>query len=132
MPNLSPHWKNEIPDVRSRATLVRASPLDRQRSAALNAHETARAISGAVAYVATRYGTDTMQRACVDIVRCHASWSTSFGTLPTDVTGRTPEVIEVISALCRGVLSLSGAENMRAALSFWACDSMDGRDLMSA
>jgi hypothetical protein len=117
------HWKNDIPDVRSLATSVSPGFIARVPIGMLNANDTAAAIAGAMAYVATRFGFDAMQRSCVEIVRCKAAWSTSFGVMPIDETGRTPEAIALIAGLCRGLLPMAGASNMKAALSFWACES---------
>lgn len=116
-------WKNEIGDIRHlavEATLDDAA-FD-HGGETLSARSTTKALSGAVAYVANRYGRDAMQRACVDLVRHQASWRTSFGKLPISHQGTAPEPIAVIAALCRGILPLAGARNLKSALSFWASE----------
>lgn len=116
-------WKNDIPDVRSLATAVATDLDNRVPGRLLSATDAAAAIAGAMAYVATHFGFDTMQRACVDLVRCRAAWETSFGVLPMDASGRTPEAIRLIAILCRGVLPLARPDNLKSALSFWAVEN---------
>lgn len=114
---LTQHWKTEISDLRNRARAVQAPSSDR-----LSARAAARCLSGVVNEVVRRHGQDEMQRACADLVRYDAAWSTMFGTLPRGVEGIVPPAIHLIAVVARGILPLAGAENMRAALSFWACE----------
>lgn len=110
-------WKSGIGDLRARAAAVATSCAD----ARMSARAAARCLSGVVGLVVTRWSVDVMQRACADLVRCQASWDTSFGTLPRYKEG-VPEPIQLIAVVARGILPIAGIENMRAALSFWATE----------
>jgi len=118
MQNHHIHWKTEISDLRDRARAVVEAPSEITR---MSARAAARCLSGVVGLVARQWSVDVMQRACADLVRCDAAWQTQFGTLPRE-NGRIPPAIEMIAVVARGILPLTGAESMRAALAFWASE----------
>jgi hypothetical protein len=113
-----------ISDLRELAlAVVRPEP----GAAVMSARSAARCLSGVMNLVGRKYSTAIMQRACSLLVRHDPAWITSFGLLPTPgfVPGadKVSEVIEMIAVVARGILPIAGAENMRAALSFWACET---------
>lgn len=113
-------YNREISDLRELAVAVmrpEAAP------SGLSARIAARCLSGVVGLVALRWGTLAMQRACAELVRHDDAWASSFGKLPAGVDGRVTEPVEMIAVAARGILTLAGAQNMRAALSFWASES---------
>lgn len=115
----SNHWKTEITDLRTRARAVLDEPTDNLR---LSARGAARCLSGVMSLVARQWSVDVMQRACAELARYEAAWSTRFGTLPRE-GGVVPAPIEMIAVVARGILPISGEESMRAALAFWATEN---------
>jgi hypothetical protein len=111
-------WKNEVSGLRDLARDVD----DRTPAEHLSARTAAQALFGAIGLASARHGVDAMQRACADLVRCEAAWATKFGTLPRDHAGRVSEPMSLIASMARGLLPLSGAARLRAALAFWAVE----------
>lgn len=111
-------WNIETSDLRSRAVAVLRPDVAGQMSA----RTAARCLSGVVNLIAQRWGVLPMHRACADLARHDAAWRTSFAQLPTDAGGHVAEPVQLLAVVARGILSLAGAENMRAALSFWASE----------
>jgi hypothetical protein len=118
MQNTNCHWKTETSDLRARAADVAiggASPR-------MSARTAARCLSGVVSHVDRQWSRDVMQRACAELVRCDATWSTSFRVLPSRVDTDLTSAVELIAVVSRGILPLAGVEAMRAALAFWATE----------
>lgn len=113
------HWKTEISDLRARAVAVDDHSGE---PSMLTARTAARCLFGVVHLVASRYGTDLMQRSCADLARATEAWTSRLAILPRAADGNVPEPIMLVAAVARGVLPIAGAENLRAALSFWACE----------
>lgn len=111
------HWKRDSQDLRvlaATATMtdgVRSSPQ-------LSARATVVCLFGVIHMVSTMFGVDAMQRACADLVRCPVAWSSMLARLPHGAGSAAT----VIAHMARGVVTLSGTANMRAALSFWATE----------
>ncbi len=115
------HWKNGIDDLRARAVEVMAAPA--RRCNHLQANETAACLAGVVSYVQRTHSLDEAQRACAELVRHDLAWATSFGSLPAERDGRVTEPVLLLAVVCRGLLEVAGAANLRAALSFWATET---------
>lgn len=115
------HWKNEVSDLRARATDVVSGA-----EARMSARTAARCLSGVIAHVVRSSTLDTMQRACAELVRCEASWSTGFRVLPPPVRGDVDQAVNLIAVVARGMLELAGVDGLRAALSFWATEDDPG------
>jgi len=62
-------------------------------------------------------GQEVMQRACAKLARSSVGWS--------DLTGdaRLDGAVAVLVAAAEGVAAVSGYDNVRAALAFWACET---------
>ncbi len=110
--------RKEIPGVRALALAVNEHGTD----VPMSAGAAARCLFGVMRLVAARYGMEAMQSACVDLVRCDATWRTKFGVLPRGVDGRVPEPIALIASLARGVLAQAGVDATRAAIAFWGSE----------
>lgn len=90
-----------------------ASPVSNPSpSTPLGAKGAACALSGVVRLVATKHGLGVMQRSCAKLALLGAP----VGPVPCDAT-------EVLSAAAVGVAAVSGRDNARAALAFWACET---------
>lgn len=111
------YWKDKIDDLRERAGAVAAAPVD----AKMSARTAAACLSGIVSLISRRWTTDVMQRTCAEIVRHEATWSSSFGMLP-QVNGSVSEPVQLLAVVARSLLPIAGADNLRAALSFWASE----------
>lgn len=109
------YWKADINDLRARAADVATPPVTGDEMSARNA---ARVLHGVISEVARRWSVDTMQRACAELVRNELVWR-SFDALPKDAS----QPMQVIAVVCRSILPLAGAGNLRAALSYWAVES---------
>lgn len=114
------NWRSEIADLKARAHEVTATDLGTQPC--LSARTVARLLSGIVHVVAGRYGMDVAQRACADLVRCEAAWTSRFGTLPV-VDGVVPDPISILATASRGLMTIAGACRLRSAMAFWASES---------
>lgn len=117
MQNTAHHWKTQTADLRARATDVTSGAESR-----MSARTAARCLSGVVAHVVRMSSTETMQRACADLVRFDAAWSTSFRQMPPAVRSDVDQALALIAVVARGMLDLAGTDAMRAALSFWATE----------
>lgn len=117
MQNTTTHWKLAVDDLRSRALDVTSGA-----DARMTARQAARVLTGVVSHVARMSSTDTMQRACAELVRCQPAWATSFRQLPEAVRPDVDQAIQLIVVVCRGMLAVAGADAMRAALAFWATE----------
>jgi len=116
--NMNAYWKDEIDDLRSRASNVTSTPASAEK---LSARTCARCLMGVVSLVSRRWTTDVMQRTCAELARADEVWDTSFGRLPM-VNGMVAEQIQLIAVVARSLLPLAGTDNVRAALSFWATE----------
>jgi hypothetical protein len=116
-------YNPKISDLRELALAV----MRPDESAAMSARTAARCLSGVVNLCATKYGTVVMHRACGELVRSNNVWATSLGTLPdvgfVEGAEQLSSAIELVAVVARGILPIAGAANMRAALSFWACET---------
>lgn len=115
----APYWKDAIDDLRSRAQSVTSAPADGTGS--MSPRTAAACLSGIVGLIARRWTTDEMQRTCADLVRFDPAWATSFGRLPHK-NGIVSEQIMLVAVVARSLFPLAGAENLRAALAFWASE----------
>lgn len=113
------HWKAEIADLRSLATAVNDHGGAPTR---LSARTAARCLFGVVRLTAARFGQDAMQRACAGLARSREAWQSGLAKLPLRHDGTVDEPVQLLAAVALGVLPLAGAANVRAALSFWACE----------
>lgn len=111
------YWKDTISDLRARALAVSAAPVD----AKMSARTAAACLSGIVGLISRRWTNDVMQRTCAELVRHDPTWATSFGMLP-QVNGSVSEPIQLLAVVARSLLPIAGADNLRAALSFWASE----------
>lgn len=113
----------KISDLRELALAV----MRPDAGAAMSARTAARCLSGVANLCATKYGVAVMHRACGELVRSERSWATNLGMLPNlgfiDGAEQLAEAIELVAVVARGILPIAGAANMRAALSFWACET---------
>ncbi len=111
---------DEIADLRARAHAVRVSPT----SARVSPRAAAACLSGVVRLIASSAGVDVMRHACAALVRHTPAWETSLRLLPDKGTGtNVSSAIEMIAVVARGILPLCGVDGMKAALSFWACET---------
>lgn len=115
------YWKNDIDDLLARATDVMAAPQLRRGS--LNAAEAAHVLAGIMSLVQRLSGCEAAQKACADLVRHDAAWSSSFGDLPVLYNGRVSQEILLIAVVCRGLCEMTKPEALRAALSYWATET---------
>lgn len=88
----------------------------------LSPRSAARLLFGAIGLAAARHGIRSMQAACAELVGCTEAWATKFGTLPRGVDGCVSEPMALIAGMARGILPMAGADHLRAALAFWACE----------
>ena len=88
----------------------------------LSARQAALCLSGVTGLLATKTSLGTMQQACRDLVAFEPAWSSNFGILPTSYDGRVVQGVELLAIAARGILTLAGVENTRAALAFWASE----------
>lgn len=117
---LTLHWKDDIADLKNRAAAVMAAPDDRAR---MSARTAAAVLAGICGLISRRWTTDHMQRTCAELARCEEAWASSFGRVPVDAKSRlVTEATQLLAAVARALLPLAGAENLRAALSFWASE----------
>lgn len=123
MPDLmSASWKTQIADLQSRALAVKQGTC-----APITARSAASCLYGIVSLLSARWGSDVVQRACADLARSEAAWvggagCLPLGALPRGHDGVVPEPIAAIAACARGILPLAGADNVRAAVAFWASE----------
>lgn len=110
------YWKHTRDDLKERAAAVLAAPAD---GAVVSARQAAAILSGVCGLVSRRWNVDTMQRACAELARLEPL---NFGCLPTGHDGRVSEATTLIAVVARSVRPLAGEANLRAALSFWACE----------
>lgn len=113
------HWKTDIEDLRGQARAVLTAPPS--SSGAMSARTAAACLSGIVGMVSRRWSVDIMQRVCADLAR-HVVAQGGFGQLPAGHDGVVSEPIQLIAVVSRSLLVLAGAENLRAALAFWASE----------
>lgn len=115
------HWKDDIADLKNRAAAVMAAPEGSER---MSARTAAAVLAGICGLISRRWTTDHMQRTCAELARFEPTWASSFGRLPTDAQTRlVTEATQLLAAVARAVLPLAGADNLRAALSFWASEN---------
>ena len=119
---MAAHWRHDLSDLRSRASLVMTAP-DHTGVGKLSARTAAAVLAGIVGLVSRKWSTDVMQETCAELVRHDAAWITSFGSLPPGVDGSVTEATQLVAVVARGLLPLAGAENLRAALAFWASEN---------
>lgn len=112
------HWKTDITDLRNRA-LACFEPRTAER---MSARAAAACLSGIVGHVVRKTSLEEAQRTCAELARTEITWRTSFGVLPHD-NGHVSEATQLVATVARSLLPLTGADHLRAALSFWACES---------
>lgn len=113
------HWKHDIEDLRSRAQAVMTAVPE---SGSMSARTAAAVLAGVASFISRKWTVELMQRTCADLVRYDDAWRTSFGILPAGVDGFVTEATQLVAVVARGLLPLAGAENLRAALAFWASE----------
>lgn len=113
------YWKDKIDDLRGLAMDVMAAPASHEK---ISARAAARCFHGIVSHVSRKFGQDTMQRACAELVRHADAWSSSFARLPDNGTGFVAEPVMLLAVVARGLLEVAGPAHLRAALSFWATE----------
>lgn len=111
------HWKTDITDLRNRA-LACFEPRMAER---MSARAAAACLSGIVGHVVRKISLDVAQQTCAELARDERTWRTSFGVLPHD-NGYVSEATQLVATVARSLLPIAGADNLRAALSFWACE----------
>lgn len=128
------NWKSNAEDLRSRASRVTdplvaiqiaAKRASGEQDARISARAAAKVLAGIVSLVSRNHGIDVMQRACAILARHDATWISGFANLPIE-NGAVPEPVQLIAVVARGILPLAGADNVRAALSFWATEDDPG------
>ena len=112
------HWKTDIDDLRGQAQAVLVAS---SSSGPMSARAAASCLSGIVGLVSRRWSVDVMQRVCADLAR-HVVHDGRFGALPAGHDGVVSEPIQLIAVVSRSLLPLAGADNLRAALAFWASE----------
>lgn len=117
---MAAHWRHDISDLRARAAAVMTMGMG---GYTLSARSAAAVLAGIVGHISRKWSADLMQETCAEIVRHEMAWKTSFGNLPVDVSGGVTEATQLLSVVARGLLPLSGADNLRAALAFWASET---------
>jgi hypothetical protein len=117
---MATHWKHDITDLRSRAAAVMCAE---SGQSAMSARTAAAVLAGIVGLVSRKWSTDVMQETCAGLVRHDAAWTKSFVELPAGIDGRVTEATQLIACVARSLLPIAGAENLRAALAFWASES---------
>jgi len=123
---MATHWKHDITDLRSRAAAVMTcaeSAVSILGAGAMSARTAAAVLAGIVGLVSRKWSTDVMQESCAGLVRHDAAWAQSFVELPAGIDGRVTEATQLIGCVARSLLPIAGAENLRAALAFWASES---------
>lgn len=116
---MAAHWKHDISDLRSRASVVMTGSSDTDR---MSARTAAAVLAGIVGLISRKWTTDIMQMTCADLARHDAAWRTSFGNLPAGMDGRVTEATQLVAVVARGLLPIAGADHLRAALAFWASE----------
>jgi hypothetical protein len=95
---------------------------DRSPHQALSARSAARLLFGTVGFAVAKFGLDRTQEACADLVANDLVWRTKFCRLPRIYDGAVGELTALIAGAAAGILPMAGAENLRAALAFWATE----------
>lgn len=111
------YWKDDITDLKSRAAAVMSATGGERMSA----RAAAACLQGIVGLVARRWTLDAAQRTCAELARHDEAWETRFGRLP-HCNGFVSEQVQLIATVARSLLPLSGVDNLRSALSFWASE----------
>ena len=112
------YWKDKIDDLRNRALSVTSAPVE---TGIMSARTAAACLSGIVGLVARRWTTDEMQRTCAELARFEPAWTSSLGRLP-HTNGLVSEQTTLVAVVGRSLFPLAGADNLRAALAFWASE----------
>lgn len=93
------------------------------RPGQLSSREAARVLGGVMSWIARTDGSAAMHRTASELALHDEAWSSSFRDLPLDVNSGEPNAsIHLVAAVCRGLLEIAGAANLRDALSFWASE----------
>jgi hypothetical protein len=92
------------------------------RRGQLSAAEAAHCLTGVMSWIQRRTSVNRMQEIAAELARFDAAWSSSFGALPSS-NGWIDEHMALLATVCRGLIEMAGAVNLRAALSFWATES---------
>ena len=117
------NWKADIPDdVRNLAQQVSFAITSTAPPQAITARAAAVCMMGVFWLAVSTYGIEDAQRACVDLVRHRQAWASRFGNLPRSQNGNVPTPVAMLAIGVRGILDLAGADNLRAAMAFWACE----------
>lgn len=114
------NWKAEIVKLRDNAHAVIVHAPAPQ---GLGAREVARVLSGVTSVIARRHGVEAMQRACAELVLDPTAIASGLAVLPRGLDGVLDPAVEMIGVVSRGLLHGSSTDAVRAALSFWACES---------
>lgn len=106
---------HELADLRARASAVTQTCALRRPSGSphLSARAAASALSGIVGLVASQQGMGVMRSACAKLARLER-W---------DDVPALGDSIRILAAVVTGLAQVAGAENTRAALAFWACET---------
>lgn len=108
---------DDLEDLRARAIDVATSPSVRRGQ--LSAAEAAHCLVGVMSWIQRTNSVGRMQEICADLARFEDAWTSGFGKLPA-VDGYVDANMALLATVCRGVIELAGAMNLRAAVSFWA------------
>lgn len=87
----------------------------------LSARTAARCLMGVVRMISLTYGDAVMRSTCSDLVQHAPAWDSSLARLP-NTDGKVTDAMTMLAVISRGLLPLTGAANLRAALSFWAVE----------
>lgn len=118
MRQAAPYWKDEIDDLKGRASNVLAAA---DGAPELSPRAAARVLLGVVGLVSRKFSVDEMQRTCAALVRHERAWTTKLGDLP-HTNGYVSEPTHLIACVAASLLPLAGANGVRDALSFWATE----------
>lgn len=92
------------------------------RPGQLTSREAALALQGVMSWIARAAGTDRMHATAGELATHDPAWSSSFRDLPLNGVGEPSEHVQLVAAVCRGLLEVTSAQNLRDALSFWASE----------
>lgn len=107
-----------LTDLRERAAAVRESA----PATELCARSAARCLSGIVALLSRRFGTDVAQLAAQRLAADDDAWAKRLAVLPAVDDARVATAIDDLATIARGVLPLAGADNLRAAVAWWGTE----------
>jgi hypothetical protein len=105
---------HDLADLRARAATVTQTCALRRPSGSphLSARAAASALAGIVSLVADQQGMGVMRSTCAKLARLDR-WDAVQGD----------SGLRILAAVVTGLAQVAGAENTRAALAFWACET---------